>query len=359
MKKYIILFSIITLSIIVYLSLNFGCSKKSGPIEGEITFISGTLKVNNIDGVVGGRILKDDVLVTGEKSESVIQISETALITLRSNTEVKFENMFGNKDEAETASIMLNQGSTFHKVSKIGTNYSVKTPTSVAAVRGTSFGIDADNSNSKINVETGTVYVRMIPGKARADKNLTENQNKGLEDITLTAGQSLEIKAVNPGKGNIFTTGNANDINSTSDVNVESQSENSSNSEIAYSGTKKLTEEKIDNSVTVKKNKILSNKVKPAKVSTTDNIKESSAYVGGEGEDTTPDPEEVKKLIKKKDPKLEDIKSVFNRMDKIYLYSGETLTGAIIERGDVYSIITPDGVVKVSKKDIQGNEIIR
>lgn len=66
-----------------------------------------------------------------------------------------------------------------------------------------------------------------------------------------------------------------------------------------------------------------------------------------------------------KTPKQEDKKSNANindkssRMDKVHLYSGKVLTGTVAERGEVYTIITTEGKEKVSKTEIQGNEIIK
>jgi len=49
----------------------------------------------------------------------------------------------------------------------------------------------------------------------------------------------------------------------------------------------------------------------------------------------------------------------YNRLDRIHLYTGEVLTGAVTERGDVYTIVTPDGIRKVASRDIQGNDIVK
>ena len=61
----------------------------------------------------------------------------------------------------------------------------------------------------------------------------------------------------------------------------------------------------------------------------------------------------------KDDKKLEAIKEKYSRIDRVNLYSGEVITGAIIERGETYTIVTTSGTIKVSRKDIQSNEIIK
>jgi hypothetical protein len=91
--------------------------------------------------------------------------------------------------------------------------------------------------------------------------------------------------------------------------------------------------------------------------SSADRISKSTDIAGGK--EKTPDPDAVRTLINKKDRNLNDIKKVYNRIDRVHLYSGKIITGAITERGDTYSIITTEGMVKVSKKDIQSNDIIK
>jgi hypothetical protein len=49
----------------------------------------------------------------------------------------------------------------------------------------------------------------------------------------------------------------------------------------------------------------------------------------------------------------------YNRLDRIHLYSGEVLTGAVTVRGDIYTIVTPDGIRRVASRDIQGNDIVK
>lgn len=65
-------------------------------------------------------------------------------------------------------------------------------------------------------------------------------------------------------------------------------------------------------------------------------------------------------IVKQENNKITGtIEKKYNRLDRVDLYSGKVLTGTVVERGDVYTIITTEGKEKISKKDIQGNEIIR
>ena len=70
MKKMILNFLII--SSILFIT---GCSKKSVELQGEVTFLTGILKINSTDATVGSRIKKDDILLTGNMSQATIQVS--------------------------------------------------------------------------------------------------------------------------------------------------------------------------------------------------------------------------------------------------------------------------------------------
>ncbi len=402
---------IVLLAVISPLILFSGCSKDAGPIQGEITFITGTVKINNIDAAVGGKVSKDDILQTGIRSEAVIQITETAVITLRSETEMKFDALLRNKDKTDTINLKLDKGASFHKIMKKGTDYSVTAPTAVASVRGTSFEFDLSESKTLITVDTGTVYVRIVPGKGTWENILTENQNNGIDDVVLTAGQSLEL-ASNGTSGKSHSAYNKSITENLSrDLTSEKTSENIKKSNSIKPGKAKTNKTEIVKNKKaakkIEKKELAQNKksdkktdnVKPAEniksIGSTDKTElpqnnktdgkteeiilaennktaakktdetlsntaeEKKIISSSDKTEKAPDPVEVKKLLNKKNRKLDDIKKVYNRIDRIYLYSGKIITGAIIERGDVYSIMLTDGIIKVSRKDIQSNEIIR
>ncbi len=56
---------------------------------------------------------------------------------------------------------------------------------------------------------------------------------------------------------------------------------------------------------------------------------------------------------------LQTIKSDFERLDEITLYSRKIIYGAIIERGKTYIIMTPAGRVEVKEKDIMKVQVIK
>lgn len=67
----------------------------------------------------------------------------------------------------------------------------------------------------------------------------------------------------------------------------------------------------------------------------------------------------VERLIRQKSRTLAEIKEACERIDAVKLYSGKEIQGAIIRRGDNYSILTTTGVVEVPKKEIRSTSVIR
>jgi hypothetical protein len=186
----------------------------------------------------------------------------------------------------------LNEGKTLHNVLKKGTEYSVKAPTAVASVRGTTFEVSETGSKTYIAVESGTVAVKKLSGRIK-NKNLTDGQKEGTEEIILTAGQSLEL----------------------------------------YSAKQYFTHTKEPAAAK-----------KPAAKIALETIKnDKKEIIKGYKSDITDETENKKP----------------QNIDRITLYSGEVFTGTIMERGETYSILTADGIIKISRKDIRNNEIVK
>ena len=101
-----------------------------------------------IDSGVGFRAIstqtplyEDNLIRTGPHTSAVVIIHESILITLESNTQVSLADL--TKDNVK---VEQQKGSTWNKFTKLNgvTDYTLVTPTSVAAVRGTEFGMNLD-----------------------------------------------------------------------------------------------------------------------------------------------------------------------------------------------------------------------
>ncbi len=159
------------------------CSKKEAldMSQGVITFTAGEVAVNGAPATVGMPIKKADEIKTGDKSIAVLQFGQLALITIKSNSKLRADNIVTKKD-AEQIELSQSEGSSFSKIVKKGTDYKINTPTAVASVRGTSFELSTTGSKSKIIMLTGNVKVApIIDGKVDMDKA-----------VSVDAGQTIE-----------------------------------------------------------------------------------------------------------------------------------------------------------------------
>ena len=335
MKKTLLFTCIITSIIFIPY-----CSTKPEIFHGIVTFKAGTLKVNNQDAFVGSGVKSGDIVVTESNSLAVIQIAQTAVITLRSDTELKFDNLLNKKDVSQVVSLSLNQGSTFHKVIREGTDYSVKTATIVASVRGTSFEVSTDGAKSKIS---------LLNGKVKASGTSVANK-----EVDLNAGQSLEAGSEGIAQPVVMDKTGIDKLKELDTIT-------------AVPDVEKLIPPK-DNSAEIKnqstetqKNEVITETVKESLLK--NDKSEDKIPVPGTTElkkdEFRPNANAVKTLMKKQDRTIEDIKVVFQRIDEISLFSGRVIKGAVIERGEMYSIITTGGIVKVSEKEIQTVKVLK
>jgi hypothetical protein len=111
-----------------------------------------------------------DRVTTSAGATAEISLDGESLISLRENSDFTLENT------QKSASIFsLSSGSLLAKIEKLGSrSMSVRSPTAVAAVRGTEFGVDVENESSHVGVfDEGRVEVS---GAAGGSQVLTPNQ---------------------------------------------------------------------------------------------------------------------------------------------------------------------------------------
>jgi len=319
MKKLSILICFITL-----LCFPQGCSKNNETPGGIVTFIHGSLKINNQDAAMGSRIQKGDMLLTGGNSLAVVQISQTAVITLRAGTELKFDDLLNNQNETHTILLNLTKGSTFHKVIRKGSDYSVKTPTIVASVRGTSFEVNTEDNKSRVSLLNGKVKVTTLGSE--------------IKEAELAPGQYLDADTA---KAGVISQLTAEDRERLAQLDSIS----------AVTEVEKFTPENG--------NIVIPDPVKEKLLNEENTNKPSDKTSEIKKTDFTPDAKALSALIKKENRTVADIKAVFNRIDEIRLFSGRVIQGAISERGEQYSVITTAGIIRISEKEIKTVNVIK
>jgi hypothetical protein len=144
--------------------------------DARITAVTGEAVVHPAGGgdeiaaEAGMPLEEGDRVATSSGSTAEISLDGGSLIALRESSDFTLENT--SKD----ASIFsLSLGSILAKIQKLGSqSLSVRSPTSVAAVRGTEFGVDVEAGQSHVGVfDEGRVEVR---GDAGGAEVLTANQ---------------------------------------------------------------------------------------------------------------------------------------------------------------------------------------
>jgi hypothetical protein len=137
--------------------------------DARIASVSGDVTVVAADGSpeVSGEahmpLEEGDRVVVGDGGSAEIALDGGSLITVRENSDFKLE-----KTAKADSSFFLAAGSMLAKIQKLGERrLKVRTPTAVAAVRGTEFGVDVDGEDSHVGVfDEGKVEVTGAAGGA-------------------------------------------------------------------------------------------------------------------------------------------------------------------------------------------------
>ncbi len=140
-----------------------GSVSADNQVEFSVESMVGSVNVvsNNVKQTprIGQVIGKNATIITGNRSMVDIMYGGSGVIRISENTDVTLkrvikENNFQTEAELEKGSIM----SIVSKLIK-GENYTVKTKTTVVAVRGTSFEVSADDNDSQVQVLDGEIEV--------------------------------------------------------------------------------------------------------------------------------------------------------------------------------------------------------
>ena len=155
-----------TIIIFYILSAAISCGKNEpaptpeNEFSFKIQFFVGDVKVVRADGEAsakqGEQLNIDDVLVTGSKSSADILYGASGVIRVNEKSKILIAAIAD--DKGNDTVLDMEQGKVFAAFTKLkGTKFSVKTPTVVASVRGTSFSVESDKSGAKVSVLKGTV----------------------------------------------------------------------------------------------------------------------------------------------------------------------------------------------------------
>jgi hypothetical protein len=214
--KNVLLFLVIVLSVVIANS----CKKETeAPKESSILTVQtvlGEVKIQFGDLVTtpapGFAIKENSIIKTGKLSILDIRYKDSGIIRISENTSINVARLFSSENADETF-LQMDEGKVFLTVSKLmkDSKLQVKTTTSVAAVRGTSFRVSSEKGVSRVDVLTGKVRVNPVKDDViiekiekivEPDKSLEIDQKdivqiveekKNIEIVTL---QKEEIAAI-------------------------------------------------------------------------------------------------------------------------------------------------------------------
>ncbi len=181
-------------------------------VVGDVWIVRSDLKR---EAEVGDKITIEDTLMTGDDSYCEIQIPGKGVVRVEQNSKIKSFEIAKLGDKIDS-SIELVKGNIKTAVSKLkGDTLNVKTPTAVAAVRGTVFMVSvSDKGESKVVVTEGKVAVKVrvktiekLAGELKTEEvkdtvlkslEITEIEVEKDKEITITpeVQKKIEQKAV-------------------------------------------------------------------------------------------------------------------------------------------------------------------
>ena len=200
------------LVLIALVMIGISCKKETQtemPREGAVNFITGDV-VLVTDGKeakarVGDAVKKGTTIKTGAKSLVDIYFGENAIKILEKSV-VRVDQLITNiSSNAESTELYVEKGKLFsrvaHKLAK-GESYRIKTPTTIAAVRGTNFMVSEEENKGNVACLDGQVEVLNkslagLEGDAVPDEKSAENLKDGAS-VVLKEGEECVIEKDRP-----------------------------------------------------------------------------------------------------------------------------------------------------------------
>lgn len=288
-----------------------GCGEKKQQTQSldsaKFTYVKGDVLVGGQPASLGQAVSKDATIEVKKNSMAVLQFSNAASITLKANTTLSIANMNKGSNGAPVIELSQSSGSSFSKIAKGQSEFSIKTPTAVAGVRGTSFELTVGNGK--------VTQIKLLEGKvavAKADAT-TEVNEATFENATIVeAGQKVDATAAK--------------------VSAPVEISDAEKSSLQAMNTVEIAP--VSGAVVV-----------PDSV---------AAYATGEAATASlataapaTEKAEVKKLT------LADIKAKYGRIAKIQTKNGKEYVGYFNQQGGEMTIQTVDGQVRVPVASVQ------
>jgi hypothetical protein len=187
------------------------------PSEAKITYMKGKVEVQRkgsesmVPAAMKMTVYPGDMVSTDDGSEAELKLSDGSILKLRDKSKLEIERMEKQKKPVTTInSFKLASGKilgSIRKLSSKNSKFTVSTPTAVAGIRGTVFGVFVEGDSTELDVLNGEVAVQGDTGpEVMVKEKMTTTICKGdsarnpiamtaakIAFITMWAGAAIKI----------------------------------------------------------------------------------------------------------------------------------------------------------------------
>jgi len=293
----------ISLAAVALVAVACGEKKEQANLESaKFTYVKGDVLVSGKPAALGQAVSKDATIEVKANSMAVLQFASAASITLKANSVLSIANLTKNDSGKPVIELSQSSGSSFSKIAKGQSEFSIKTPTAVAGVRGTSFELIVGNGK--------TTQIKLLEGKVAVAKASATTEELAQATV-VEAGQKVEATTAAISKPAEISEGEKSSLQAMNTV------------EIAPASGKVVVPESVEKYATG--------------VAATASLQEQAKA----------DAPVVKKLT------LADIKAKYGRIAKIQTKNGKEYVGYFNQQGAEMTIQTVDGRVSVPVASVQ------
>ncbi|MBN8219812.1 MAG: FecR domain-containing protein [Spirochaetes bacterium] len=291
---------ILSTAMVAFVAANCGEKKEQASLDSaKFTYVKGDVLVSGKPATLGQTVSKDATIEVKNNSMAVLQFASAASITLKANSVLSIANLSKNDSGKPVIELSQNTGSSFSKIAKGQSEFSIKTPTAVAGVRGTSFELVVGNGK--------TTQIKLLEGKVQVAKADATKEEMAAAPV-VEAGQKVEATAAGVAKPVEITEAEKSSLQAMNTV------------EIAPASGKVVVPESVEKYAT------------------------GTAASASLTEAAKP---EVKQLT------LADIKAKYGRIARIETKSGKAYVGYFNQTGANMTIITVNGPVSIPVANVQ------
>jgi hypothetical protein len=178
---------ILSTAMVAFVAANCGEKKEQASLDSaKFTYVKGDVLVSGKPATLGQTVSKDATIEVKNNSMAVLQFASAASITLKANSVLSIANLSKNDSGKPVIELSQNTGSSFSKIAKGQSEFSIKTPTAVAGVRGTSFELVVGNGK--------TTQIKLLEGKVQVAKSGATTEELSAAPV-VEAGQKVEANA--------------------------------------------------------------------------------------------------------------------------------------------------------------------